>query len=134
MADCLAADVIRGAADVQDPGARFHPCLLAEEFQISDFRVLVRDPAGSQHHQSHPGSDFRSACAQVGGPVPAVAAKDETRVALSRQVFLAVRGRMVQAKYPRAVRSRQVVVVHQVYLCPARTVKATGRPVHEVVA
>src|SRR5438552_4128134 len=57
-----------------------------------------------------------------------------TRVALSRQVFLAVRGRMVQAKYPRAVRSRQVVVVHQVYLCPARTVKATGRPVREVVA
>ncbi len=133
MTDCL-ADVIQGAADVQDPGARFHLRLLAEEFQISDFRVLVRDPAGSQHHQSHPGSDFRSACAQVAGHVRAVAAKDGTRVALSRQVFLAVRGRMVQAKYPRAVRSRQVVVVHRVYLCPARTEKATRRLVHEVVA
>ncbi len=114
MADCL-ADVIQGAADVQDHAARFHPRLLAEESQISDFRVLVRDPAGSQHHQSHPGSDFRSACAQVGGQV-------------------AVRGRMVQAKYLPAVRSRQAVVVHRVYLCPARTEKATHRLVHEVVA
>lgn len=94
----------------------------------------MRDLADSQYHQSHPGSDFRSACAQVDGHVLAVAAKDGTRVALSRQVFLAVRGRMVQAKYPRAVRSRQVVVVHQIYLCPARTVKATRRLVHEVVA
>jgi len=133
VTDCL-ADVIQGAADVQDPGARFHLRLLAEEFQISDFRVLVRDPAGSQHHQSHPGSDFRSACAQVGGQVLAAAAKDGTRVAPSRQVFLAVRGRMVQAKYLPAVRSRQAVVVHRVYLCPARTEKATHRLVHEVVA
>jgi len=133
VADCL-ADVIQGAADVQDHAARFHPRLLAEEFQISDFRVLVRDPAGSQHHQSHPGSDFRPACAQVGGQVLAAAAKDGTRVALSRQVFLAVRGRMVQAKYLPAVRSRQAVVVHRVYLCPARTEKATHRLVHEVVA
>ena len=63
-----------------------------------------------------------------------MAAKDGTKVALSHQVFLAFRGRMVQAKYPPAVRSRQAVVVHRVYLCPARTEKATDRLVHEVVA
>jgi hypothetical protein len=41
---------------------------------------------------------------------------------------------MVQAKYPSAVRSRQVVVVHQVYLCPVQMEKAPRRLVHEVVA
>jgi len=109
------ADGLPAVSDAQDPSAHLHPCALpGPEYRTSEVRVpCPAVPVGyCPHRPPNPDLDFRLACAQAAGHVPA--AKGEDQAPPSRRVCLAVRGvQMAQVNHL----SRGPQALHPLRVC-----------------